>query len=153
MDRHIADAVDRGAKVVAGGGRAEGLGSDLFYQPTILDGVTSEMAAHREESFGPIVPISTFDSIDDALRLANDNDLGLISSVYTRNLKAAFWFGERVRTGIVNINETPDYWETPIPYGGASGRKSGLGRLGGPNSIREVMEQRAMIIDIEKGGF
>ncbi|MGO4842681.1 aldehyde dehydrogenase family protein, partial [Rhizobiaceae sp. 2RAB30] len=100
-----------------GGGRARGFGSDLYYQPTILDGVTPQMAVHREESFGPIVPIMTFESNDEALALANDNELGLISSVYTRNLKAAYWFGERIRTGIVNINETPDYWETPIPYG------------------------------------
>ncbi len=55
--------------------------------------------------------------------------------------------------GIVNINETPNYWETPIPYGGVAGRKSGLGRLGGPNTIREVMDQRAILMDIEKGGF
>ncbi len=153
MDRHIADALERGACVVAGGGRARGFGSDLYYQPTILDGVTPQMAVHREESFGPIVPIMTFETKDEALALANDNELGLISSVYTRNLKAAYWFGERIRTGIVNINETPDYWETPIPYGGVAGRKSGVGRLGGPNTIREVMDQRAILFDIEKGGF
>jgi acyl-CoA reductase-like NAD-dependent aldehyde dehydrogenase len=153
MDRHIDDAIGRGARVVTGGGRAEGFGSNLYYQPTILDGVTPEMAVHREESFGPIVPITTFETNDEALRLANDNELGLISSVYTKNLKAAYWFGERIRTGIVNINETPDYWETPIPYGGVAGRKSGLGRLGGPNTIREVMDQRAILMDIEKGGF
>jgi acyl-CoA reductase-like NAD-dependent aldehyde dehydrogenase len=153
MDRHIADAVQRGARVVAGGGRAKGFGSDLYYQPTILDGVTAEMAVHREESFGPIVPITTFESNEEALRIANDNELGLISAVYTRNLKSAFWFGERIRTGIVNINETPNYWETPIPYGGVAGRKSGLGRLGGVNTIREVMDQRAILMDIEKAGF
>ena len=154
MDRHIADALDRGAR--AGHRRrprASGFGSDLYYQPTILDGVTAEMAVHREESFGPIVPITTFETNDEALRIANDNDLGLISAVYTRNLKAAYWFGERIRTGIVNINETPNYWETPIPYGGVAGRRSGLGRLGGPNTIREVMDQRAILFDIEKGGF
>lgn len=153
MDRHIADAAERGARIVTGGGRAQGFGSNLYYQPTILDAVTPAMAVHREESFGPIVPITTFETPEEALRLANDNELGLISAVYTRNLRAAFWFGERIRTGIVNINETPNYWETPIPYGGVAGRKSGLGRLGGPNTIREVMDQRAMLIDIEKAGF
>jgi acyl-CoA reductase-like NAD-dependent aldehyde dehydrogenase len=140
MDRHIADALARGARLVAGGRRGRGLGSDLFYEPTILDGVTPEMAVHREETFGPIVPITTFETNEEALRLANDNELGLISAVYTRNLKAAYWFGERIRTGIVNINETPNYWETPIPYGGI-------------NTIREVMDQRAILMDIEKGGF
>lgn len=153
MDRHIADAVERGAKVLAGGGRASELGSPLFYKPTILDGVTAEMQVHKEESFGPIVPVTGFDTIEEGLRLANDNELGLISSVYTRNLKAAFWFGERMRTGIVNVNETPDYWETPIPYGGVAGRNSGLGRLGAMHTLREVMDQRAILFDIEKGGF
>lgn len=153
MDRHIADAVDRGAQVLAGGARVAGLGSDLFYSPTVVDGVTAEMEVHREETFGPIVPITTFETVEQALSIANDNELGLISSVYTRNLKAAYWFGERIRTGIVNINETPNHWETPIPYGGVAGRKSGIGRLGGPNTIREVMDQRAILMDIEKGGF
>lgn len=153
MDRHLADAVERGATVLAGGGRAEGLGSTLFYRPTILDGVTPQMAAYREESFGPIVPITTFATHDEALTLANDSDLGLIAAVYTRNLKSAFHFGERMRAGIVNVNETPNYWETPIPYGGVAGRRSGIGKLGGPNTIREVMDRRAVLIDIEKGGF
>ena len=153
MDRHIANAVDRGAKVLTGGGRAEGFGSRLYYQPTLLDGVTAEMAVNREESFGPIVPFMTVRSIDEALALANDNDLGLICSVYTRNLKAAFFFGERLRCGVVNINETPDYWETPVPYGGVAGRQSGIGRLGGMHTIKEMMDQRGMIIDLDKGGF
>jgi succinate-semialdehyde dehydrogenase/glutarate-semialdehyde dehydrogenase len=153
MDRHIADAVAKGARLLAGGGRAEGLPTSLYYRPTVLDGVTADMAVNREESFGPIVPLLTFDTADEALRLANDNDLGLICSVYTRNLKAAFHFGERLRAGIVNINETPDYWETPVPYGGVAGRQSGLGRLGGMHTIKEMMDQRGMIIDLEKGGF
>ena len=153
MDRHIAEALGKGARLLAGGGRAGGFPTPLYYRPTILDGVTADMAVNREESFGPIVPILTFKTVEEALRLANDNDLGLIASVYTRNLKAAFHFGERLRTGIVNINETPDYWETPVPYGGVAGRQSGLGRLGGMHTIKEMMDQRGMIIDLEKGGF
>jgi len=153
MDRHIADALEHGARLVTGGSRAEGFASRLYYKPTILDGVTPAMAVNREESFGPIVPFMTFRTNDEALALANDNDLGLISSVYTRNLKAAFFFGERLRTGVVNINETPDYWETPVPYGGVAGRQSGIGRLGGMHTIKEMMDQRGMIIDLDKGGF
>lgn len=153
MDRHIADATEKGAKILAGGGRAEGMASRLYYRPTLLDGVTPDMVVNREESFGPIVPFLTFRTTEEVLALANDNDLGLICSVYTRNLKAAFHFGERLRTGIVNINETPDYWETPVPYGGVAGRQSGIGRLGGMHTIKEMMDQRGMIIDLEKGGF
>jgi len=153
MDRHIEDALASGARLLTGGARAEGFPSRLYYQPTVLDGVLPSMAVNREESFGPIVPFMTFRGHEEALALANDNDLGLISSVYTRNLKAAFYFGERLRTGIVNINETPDYWETPVPYGGVAGRQSGIGRLGGMHTIKEMMDQRGMIIDLDKGGF
>lgn len=151
MDRHIADARERGATLIEGGARAPELGSPLYYRPTILDGVTADMQVHREETFGPIVPVTGFDTPEEALRIANDNELGLISSVYTRNIKMAFWFGERMRSGIVNVNETPDYWEPPIPYGGVAGRKSGLGRLGGANTLREVMDHRAILFDFEKG--
>jgi acyl-CoA reductase-like NAD-dependent aldehyde dehydrogenase len=150
MDAHIADAVENGASVLAGGGRAEGLLSDLYYRPTVLRGVSSSMRVNREESFGPIVPLISFETTDEAVALANDNELGLICSVYTRNLKRAFVVAERLRTGIVNVNETPDYWETPIPYGGVAGKRSGLGRLGGPNTLREMMDVRGMIIDLGK---
>lgn len=153
MDRHIADAIAKGAKVLAGGGRAKGMPTNLYYQPTILDGVTSDMQVNREESFGPIVPVITFNTNEEALALANDNESGLICSVYTKNLKAAYWFGERIRCGVVNINETSDYWETPVPYGGVAGKKSGMGRLGGTHTLRSVMDQRAILFDFEKGGF
>ena len=106
MDAHIADAVEHGASILAGGGRAEGRPTDLYYRPTVLRGVTGSMRVNREESFGPIVPLISFETTDEAIALANDNELGLICSVYTRNLKRAFVVAERLRTGIVNINET-----------------------------------------------
>jgi succinate-semialdehyde dehydrogenase/glutarate-semialdehyde dehydrogenase len=145
--------VEKGARIHAGGRRVPGLATDLYYEPTVMDFVTPDMVVNIEESFGPIVPFIEVADYDEAIRLANDNTLGLICSVYTRNLTAAFYFGERLRTGIVNINETPDNWETHIPYGGVAGKQSGIGRLGGMNTIREMMEVRTMIIDIEKGGF
>lgn len=148
MDQHIADALARGARVVSGGKRFSGLGSTLYYEPTLLEGVTEEMLVNREETFGPIIPLISFDSDEQAVRITNDVPLGLISSVYTRSLHRAFKFGERLRSGIVNINETPDYWESHIPYGGASGTNSGLGRLGGMNTLREMMDVRSMIIDL-----
>jgi succinate-semialdehyde dehydrogenase/glutarate-semialdehyde dehydrogenase len=150
MDVHIADAVESGASVLAGGKRAKGLPSNLYYEPTVLTGVDPGMRVSREESFGPIVPLIPFDDHEEAIALANDDALGLICSVYTRSLKRAFVFGERLRTGIVNINETPDYWETQVPYGGVAGKHSGIGRLGGPNTLREMMDVRALIIDLGK---
>jgi acyl-CoA reductase-like NAD-dependent aldehyde dehydrogenase len=148
MDAHIEDALARGAKVLAGGGRAAGLPSDLYYQPTVLSRVAPDMLVNREESFGPIVPLIPFDDDAEAVAIANDNELGLISSVYTGSLRRAFFYGENIETGIVNINETPDYWESHIPYGGASGKRSGIGRLGGLNTLREMSDIRSMIIDL-----
>ena len=150
MDAHIADAVESGASVLAGGKRASGHPSDLYYEPTILTGVEPGMRVSREESFGPIVPLIPFDDHEEAIALANDDQLGLICSVYTQSLNRAFVFGERLRTGIVNINETPDYWETQVPYGGVAGKQSGIGRLGGPNTLREMMDVRSLIIDLGK---
>jgi succinate-semialdehyde dehydrogenase/glutarate-semialdehyde dehydrogenase len=76
----------------------------------------------------------------------------LICSVYTRDLRRAFVFGKALRSGIVNINETPDYWEAHVPYGGAAGTSSGLGRLGGMNTLREMLDVRSMIIDLGAEG-
>ncbi len=153
MDRHIQDAVAKGARVLTGGARASGFPTNLFYQPTVLDQVTNEMVLNAEESFGPLVPFLKFRNYDEAIRLSNECALGLVSSVYTKNLKAAFYFAEHLRTGAVNINETPDYGESHVPYGGVSGKQSGIGRLGGKNTLMEMTDVRAMIIDLEKGGF
>ena len=144
MDRHIADAVVRGATVLTGGKRANGFPTDLFYEPTVLVDVKPDMEVSREESFGPIVPVLEVDSHDEAIAMANDNPVGLICSVYTKNLKAAFHYAERLRTGIVNINETPDYWEMHVPYGGVAGKQSGIGRLGGMSALREMVDVRTM---------
>ena len=153
MDRHIADAVGQGAVVHAGGGRADGFPTDLYYEPTVMTGVSAKMEVHNEESFGPIVPFTKVADMEDAVRVANDNTLGLVSSVYTKNMAAAFYVGERIRTGVVNINETPDYWESHAPYGGRAGTNSGIGRLGGANTLGEVMDIRNMTIDLNKGGL
>ena len=151
MDRHVADAREKGATVLTGGGRASGFPTDLYYQPTVVVGVTQEMMLHTEESFGPIAPFTTVETMEEAVRVGNDNALGLISSVYTRNLASAYYVAERIRTGVVNVNETPDYWESHVPYGGRAGTGSGIGRLGGLNTLREVMDIRSMAIDLEGG--
>lgn len=151
MDRHIAQAVEGGAELVSGGGRSAVGESDLYYEPTVLLGVQPSMEVFREESFGPIVPMTTFVDDSDAVRLANENAFGLIASLYTTSLNRAFAIGERMRAGIVNVNETPDYWDAITPYGGASGTESGLGRLGGQHGLKEVMDLRGLVIDIGEG--
>lgn len=118
---HIADAVSKGATVVYGG-RHEG----RLHEPTIIDGVTSEMRIAKEETFGPVAPIMTFRMLEEALAIANETEYGLTASVFTRSLHDAWHAAEELRHGTVHINETTNYWDQLAPFGGA--KKSGAGR-------------------------
>ncbi|MBI2301977.1 MAG: aldehyde dehydrogenase family protein [Armatimonadetes bacterium] len=147
-DRHIADAEEKGALVLTGGGRDSGRPTRLFYQPTVLDGCTTEMALNHEESFGPLAPVIGVKDDEEALRVANDCTLGLVSAVFTRDLNRAFRFAEGLKTGIVVVNDHTDYWELHIPFGGSSGKRSGIGRLGGKASLMEMTEVKTICIEI-----
>jgi succinate-semialdehyde dehydrogenase / glutarate-semialdehyde dehydrogenase len=118
---HVEDAVAKGARVVHGGGH-EG----RFHEPTILDGVTSDMSIAKEETFGPVAPIMAFSDLDEALAIANETDYGLTAAVFTRSLHDAWHAAEELRHGTVHINETTNYWDQLAPFGGA--KKSGAGR-------------------------
>jgi succinate-semialdehyde dehydrogenase/glutarate-semialdehyde dehydrogenase len=118
---HIDDAVANGARVVFGGGH-EG----QFHEPTVLDGVTSEMRIAREETFGPVAPVMTFRDLDEALSIANETEYGLTASVFTRSLHDAWRAAEELRHGTVHVNETTNYWDQLAPFGGV--KKSGAGR-------------------------
>jgi succinate-semialdehyde dehydrogenase/glutarate-semialdehyde dehydrogenase len=98
-ERHVTEALQRGATVVAGGKRAPQHGSDLFFEATVLDGVTDEMEIAREETFGPVVPVSTIRSEDEAIALVNGSPYGLLSAIFTRDLRRGLRFAEAVRTG------------------------------------------------------
>ena len=148
MDRHLADGVAKGAAVIYGGERATGLGSDLYYTPTIVDNITLDSLLNTEETFGPVAPVMTFNTYDEALEIATNNNLGLISAIFTSNIKTAFHFTERLRTGIVNVNDNSNYWESHIPFGGVSGTQSGIGRLGGKHTMMEMTDLRTMTIDV-----
>lgn len=118
---HVDDAVAQGATVVLGGGH-EG----QFFEPTVITGVTSAMRIAREETFGPVAPIMAFDTLDEALAIANETEFGLTAAVFTRSLHDAWRAAEELRHGTVHINETTNYWDQMAPFGGA--KKSGAGR-------------------------
>jgi succinate-semialdehyde dehydrogenase/glutarate-semialdehyde dehydrogenase len=145
-ERHVGDAADRGASVVTGGSRASKLGSRLFFEPTVLDGVTEEMEVAREETFGPVAPVSTIRGEDEAIRIVNSSPYGLLSSVFTRDLRRGLRFAEAVRTGWVNVNEGTNYWESHLPFGGRAGSRSGVGRVGGRFSLDRLTELKTVVV-------
>jgi acyl-CoA reductase-like NAD-dependent aldehyde dehydrogenase len=148
MDRHVADAVERGAEVVAGGTRAEGFPTDLYWQPTVLAGVTEEMEVAREETFGPIVPVMRISSDEEALQIANASPYGLLTAVWTRDLARGLRFAEAVDAGWVNVNESTNYWESHLPFGGRAGSSSGVGRVGGSQVLVAFTEPKTVVITL-----
>jgi succinate-semialdehyde dehydrogenase / glutarate-semialdehyde dehydrogenase len=118
---HIEDAVENGAQVVIGG-----TSNGMYHDPTVLTGVTNGMRIAREETFGPVAPIMAFDSLDEALEIANSTEFGLTASVFTKSLNDAWTAAEELRHGTVHINESTNYWDQMAPFGGA--KKSGSGR-------------------------
>lgn len=133
----VDDAVDRGAKVLVGGCAVERRG--YFYQPTVLSGVTPDARVLAEEIFGPVAPITTFGSDDEALALANATEYGLVAYAFTRDLDRALRVCERLETGMVGINQ--GIVSNPAaPFGGV--KHSGFGREGGPEGIEEYLETK-----------
>jgi len=147
MDRHVNDAAETGASVVTGGERASDRPTDLYYEPTVLDDVTTGMAVNEEETFGPIAPLIPFGDYEEAIEIANGIDLGLTSAVFTSSLELMNYFAENVETGIVNINDGSSYWEIHVPFGGHSGKRSGKGRLGGAHTIEQMTQIKTVTVD------
>jgi succinate-semialdehyde dehydrogenase/glutarate-semialdehyde dehydrogenase len=148
MDEHLADAVQKGATVVTGGRRAEGFPTALYYEPTVVDGVPPESLLNREETFGPVAPIISTEDLDEAIAVANSCGLGLCCSVYTSNVSKAFYCAEQLECGVVNVNESAAYWDGRIPFGGYSGKGSGVGRLGGKETILSMTQLKSMVMDV-----
>jgi acyl-CoA reductase-like NAD-dependent aldehyde dehydrogenase len=146
MDAHVQDAVDRGARVVAGGAREDGHPTPLYWQATILDGVSPEAEAAREETFGPIAPIVPVGSLDEAIELTNASPYGLLAAIFTGDVMEGLRYADAVRTGLVNINETTNYWENHLPVGGRAGSDSGTGRVGGRHALDRLTELQTIVI-------
>jgi acyl-CoA reductase-like NAD-dependent aldehyde dehydrogenase len=136
VDRHLEDAVAKGATVVVGGSRDSGRPTDLYYQSTVVENVGIDSLINRDETFGPIVPLIRVGSDDEAL--AVDSYLGLQAAVYTRSLKRAFRFVDALRVGNVVVNDSTDYWEAHEPFGGAAGTRTGWGRIGGRYTMLDM---------------
>jgi succinate-semialdehyde dehydrogenase/glutarate-semialdehyde dehydrogenase len=147
-ERHVADAVARGATLVAGGARAPRHGSGLFFEPTVLDGVTDDMEVARHETFGPVVPVSAIGDVAEAVALVNRSEYGLLSAIFTADLRRGLEFAEAVRTGWVNVNEGTNYWESHLPFGGRAGSASGVGRVGGRFSMERLTELKTIVVDL-----
>ncbi|WP_029734235.1 NAD-dependent succinate-semialdehyde dehydrogenase [Deferrisoma camini] len=141
VDRQVRDAVARGARVVCGGRRLtdDGLDRGWFYAPTVLTGVTPDMLIYREETFGPVAPVLVFDDEEQVVEMANDTTYGLAAYVYTRDLSRALRTVERLRFGIVGVNDI-NPTAAAAPFGGW--KESGLGREGGREGLLEYLETK-----------
>ena len=133
----VTDAVGHGAEVLTGGQALAGPGH--FYPPTVLTGVPTSAKMFREEIFGPVAPITTFNTDDEGIALANDTEFGLVAYAFTQNLTRALTVAERLETGMVGINQ--GIVSNPAaPFGGV--KASGLGREGGVEGIEEYLETK-----------
>jgi acyl-CoA reductase-like NAD-dependent aldehyde dehydrogenase len=151
MDEHVADAVASGAELVLGGTRSDGFSTRLYYQPTVVDHVPPTAKLNLEETFGPVAPVVTFSDEREALTWANASPLGLLGSVFTRDIGRAFRVAERMQTGGVNVNETSAYWQPHTPIGGFTGKRSGIGRIGGMYTLLEMTQVKTIAVDIGDG--
>ena len=146
MDAHVADAVRRGARLLAGGARDAGYPTSLYWPATILDDVPRDALVATEETFGPIAPIVAIDSLDDAIAQTNASPYGLLAAVFTADLERGLRFADAVRTGWVNVNESTNYWESQLPFGGRAGSDSGLGRVGGASVMESFTELQTVVL-------
>jgi succinate-semialdehyde dehydrogenase/glutarate-semialdehyde dehydrogenase len=131
----VQDATSKGAEVLVGGREREGAG--YFFEPTVLGGVSPEARLLKEEIFGPVAPVIGFDDEEAAIAAANDTEYGLVSYVYTSDLKRAFRVVEKLQTGMVGLNQGL-VSNAAAPFGGV--KASGFGREGGPEGIDEYLE-------------
>jgi succinate-semialdehyde dehydrogenase/glutarate-semialdehyde dehydrogenase len=143
VEELVGDALDRGAERLLGGERPAGRG--YFYSPTVLAGVPDGARVLGEEIFGPVAPIATFSSEDEALEAANRTEFGLVAYIYTRDLQRAFRVCEGIESGMIGLNQGV-VSNPAAPFGGV--KQSGFGREGGFEGISEYLETKYVAMDV-----
>ncbi|MCH8988977.1 MAG: aldehyde dehydrogenase family protein [Chloroflexi bacterium] len=134
----IGEAVDQGARIVAGGDW-EG----TLHSPTIVADATADMRISREELFGPAVAVSAFEDIDEAINMANDSRFGLSAGIFTQNIDWAMRFAKEVESGNLHINSSPQWRADLMPYGGL--KDSGMGKEGPAYAVQEMTELKMVV--------
>jgi acyl-CoA reductase-like NAD-dependent aldehyde dehydrogenase len=144
IESHVADAIDKGARVLAGGHVVSG-GAGRFYEPTVLVDVDHTMKCMTEETFGPTLPIMKVADAEEAVRLANDSPYGLGASVFSRDTARGEQIARRLEVGAANVNDAMiNYTVLELPMGGA--KASGLGSRHGAGGIRKYCSQQAIVV-------
>ncbi|MEM7339492.1 MAG: NAD-dependent succinate-semialdehyde dehydrogenase [Actinomycetota bacterium] len=143
----VDDAAAKGAGVAVGGHRLteDGLDKGFFFAPTVLTDVRDDMVVYREETFGPVAPVVFYDDVDTVIDQANDTHYGLAAYVYTENLKTAVTAFEKLRFGIIGINDV-NPTSASVPFGGM--KASGIGREGGHEGLDEYLETKTAGISL-----
>lgn len=148
VEEHLEDASARGARLVFGGQRLRGMPTPLYFLPAVVADVPADSRLHLEETFGPVAALVPFDDEADVLRLAGASPYGHTAAIFTRDVTRAFRLAERLRAGLVNINDNSFPGDPRVPRGGASGTISGLGRRGGKYTLLEMADLKTVVLDI-----
>jgi len=141
----VADATDRGAEILAGGGRPEGINRGYFFSPTVLGRVSDDARVMQEEPFGPIAPITTFRDYDEVMQRANSLPFGLAGYIFSNNLSVATRAYEDLECGMVGVNEML-LATAEAPFGGI--KESGMGREGGSLGIHDYLDPKYVRIKL-----
>jgi betaine-aldehyde dehydrogenase len=141
VEGYIAKGKEEGARLVLGGGRPAGLETGYFVEPTIFADVDNSMTIAREEIFGPVLCVIPYDSVDEAIKIANDSDYGLAGSVYTTDVEKGLEVAAQVRTGTYGINWYA--FDPGSPFGGY--KNSGIGREDGPEGVEAFCETKSVL--------
>ena len=151
MTAHLSDATGKGAKVVVGGKRPDLPG--FFYEPTVLVDFPKDSLVNQEETFGPIAPITSFENEAQAWDYINACDLGLSSSIFTKDVDRAWSWAEGLNSGITVVNDWTHFWEHHLPFGGMASNRSGLGRIGGRHTLEFMSDLKIIVFNLGKPTF